>query len=88
MPGPCPHRPARGLLQPRLGSKIVFLASRGIRAGEPVVLPDPAAAGDLLAALVPGHRAALGPGQHPYIRSPDPTTVPDERQGNAGQARS
>jgi hypothetical protein len=30
MPGPCPHRPAGGLLQPRLGSKIVFLVSRGI----------------------------------------------------------
>jgi hypothetical protein len=40
-------------LQPRLSPKIVFLASRRIRAEAPVVLLDPATARDQLAALVP-----------------------------------
>jgi hypothetical protein len=86
MPGPCPHRPAGGLLQPRLGSKIVFLASRGIQAGEPAVLLDPAAARDQLARAGAGHRA-MPRAQPRMLVTPDPTIVPEERQGNAGQAR-
>jgi hypothetical protein len=73
MPGPVPHRPAGGLLQPRLGSKIVFLASPGHPAGEPAVLPDPAAASDRLARA---RRAADLAGQSPRgIRAPAGTST-------------
>src|SRR6266852_1333613 len=78
-PGPCLHRQ----LQPRLSRKIVFLASRRIRAEEPVVLLDPAAARDQLAALVPVIERCWARAQP--IRSPP---RPGDRPGRAaGQCR-